>query len=220
MEGKREEDLDLATQLRLPENGDLLLQVEKIKLLGKKTNKGRVSEEEVSIDGSLEARGGIQEGAERLGLMQEKSTSRLGPDSEQPSLPQTLAAERTARGQQWDDTHAAAATAQLETRKGLHSKPSPRAASSEGRRRRGTMRKTLFPTTNHPTLCSWRAIQDRFTPSLQDMLRTLTGSTSWASTLAAVASHLSPPQCLFHLHFLRYQMRTERPPPYKFRVTG
>lgn len=62
-----EEDLDLATQLRLLENGDLLLQVEKIKLLGKKTDKGPVSEEEVSIYSSSEARGGIQEGAEGLG---------------------------------------------------------------------------------------------------------------------------------------------------------
>lgn len=61
-----EEDLDLATQLRLLENGDLLLQVE-IKLLGKKTDKGPVTEEEVSIYSSSEARGGIQEGAEGLG---------------------------------------------------------------------------------------------------------------------------------------------------------
>lgn len=46
---------------------DLLLQVEKFKFLGKKTNKGPVSEDELSIYSSSEAKEGIQEGAEGLG---------------------------------------------------------------------------------------------------------------------------------------------------------
>ena len=61
----------MAVQLTLLENGNLLLQEVKIKLLGKKTNKDPVSEEEVGICSKWETGGGIKQGAKGHGFLDE-----------------------------------------------------------------------------------------------------------------------------------------------------